>query len=153
MSCRYAVPQALSGPDSRKQLRETFESAIAHAVLEHPLLHVGLIGAPSRKPSWTRLETIDFRNHVEWKPVEDAAELEPLYRDTMQRHLDTEFPDLESRPGWRIAILHQLPEARSLQVIYSWNHTNHDGISAKIFHQAILRRLNEIHSGDDKKPL
>ena len=151
VSCRYAVPRALSGPEARKQLRETFESAIARAVLEHPLLQVGLVGAASRKPAWTRLESIDFRNHVDWKPVEDTADLEPLYQDTIQQHLDTEFTDLEARPGWRIAILHRLPEAESLDVVYSWNHANHDGMGAKIFHQTLLRCLNEVNSGNGQK--
>lgn len=153
VSCRYAVPRALWGLECREKLRKTFESAIARTVLEHPLLQVGLIGANSRKPAWTPLESIDFRHHVEWKSVEDVAELEPLYKDVMQHHLDAEFTNLESQPCWRITILHRSAEAESLQVVYSWNHANHDGMGGKIFHQYLLKYLNETSNDDNKKAL
>lgn len=150
IACRYAIPRALTNPDSQEKLVEVFESAIARTILEHPLLQVGLVGANSKKPAWTQLESVDLRNHVEWDFAENSARFDLLCRSALQFQLDTEFPNLESQPGWRISVLHQR-ESNVLEVIFSFNHANSDGMGGKIFHETLLRRLNET-SIDDTLP-
>ncbi|RYP10330.1 hypothetical protein DL765_008140 [Monosporascus sp. GIB2] len=147
VACRYLVPPSLASPESYEKLVDIFESAVAQAVLEHPLLQVGIVGEHSKTPTWIQLGSVDFRNHVEWKAAESSEEFDRLFRQTLQSQLDTEFADLGSRPCWRMSVLHQ-KEAGFLEVIYCFNHPASDGTGAKIFHQALLRCLNSRAADD-----
>ncbi len=147
IACRYTIPPALASPDSHDELIEFFEFALARAVLEHPVLQVGLVGANPRKPAWTRLETVNFRNHITWQTAEDSTAFNTQRRIALQLHLDTEFTKLETQPGWRITVLRQ-EGVGFLEVIFSWNHANSDGMGAKVFHQTLLRYLNKIESDE-----
>ncbi|RYP58601.1 hypothetical protein DL769_008888 [Monosporascus sp. CRB-8-3] len=150
VACRYLVPRSLAGPESYEKLVDVFESAVAQAVLEHPLLQVGLVGEHSRTPTWIQLESVDFRNHVEWKAAESSEEFDRLFCETLQSQLDTEFGNLGSRPGWRMSVLHQ-KEAGFLEVVYCFNHPASDGTGAKIFHETLLRCLKN-RAVDDARP-
>lgn len=60
----------------------------------------------------------------------------------MQTQIDSRFEDISARPGWRVIVLH-VSGADSLEVLYVWNHPHHDGTSGKLFHQHLLRILDE----------
>jgi hypothetical protein len=79
---------------------------------------------------------------VDWRLLDESVELQSTYLDVMQSQLDSRYTHLSTRPGWRIVIL-QKSGLDFLDVLYVWNHTHHDGMSAKIFHQHLLRSLNE----------
>ncbi|RYP75900.1 hypothetical protein DL771_002164 [Monosporascus sp. 5C6A] len=147
VACRYLVPRSLVSPESCEKLVDVFESAVAQAVLEHPLLQVGIVGEHSKTPTWIQLESVDFRDHVEWKTAESSEEFDRLFRETLQSQLDTEFANLGSRPGWRMSVLHQ-KEAGFLEVVYCFNHPASDGVGAKILHQTLLRCLNNRAADD-----
>ncbi|RYP45976.1 hypothetical protein DL768_007758 [Monosporascus sp. mg162] len=149
VACRYLVPQSLASPESYEKLVNVFESAVAQTVLEHPLLQVGLIGEHSKTPTWIQLERVDFRDHIEWKTVESSEEFDRLFRESLQSQLDTKFANLGSRPGWRMSVLRQR-EAGFLEVVYCFNHPASDGIGAKIFHETLLRCLNNRATDDAK---
>jgi hypothetical protein len=50
--------------------------------------------------------------------------------------------NISTRPGWRMIVLHKVG-AESIEVMYVWNHVHYDGSIGKIFHQQLLRHLNE----------
>jgi len=118
-----------------------FIQAIRQTILEHPLLRVVLIGEDSKRPGWAGLKEIDIRWLVSWIEVESPHDLTHHYQTTIPSHLDSRFPDLENRPGWKVTLLHD-PHNQHIEVIFAWNHANFDGVSGKIFHETLLRHLN-----------
>lgn len=142
VACRYCPPPTLTRPESLETLKGKFYDAIARVVLAQPVLQVGLTGENSNKPAFVRLDCLDIRNHVDWRSFDDSSHLDTLYLDLMQLQLDSRYDHLSTRPGWRVIVLHQTG-AESMQVLYVWNHPHHDGMSGKIFHQHLLRNLNE----------
>ncbi|RYP79873.1 hypothetical protein DL770_006478 [Monosporascus sp. CRB-9-2] len=126
VACRYLVPRSLASPESYEKLVNVFESAVARAVLEHPLLQVGL-----------------------WKAAESSEEFDRLFRESLQSQLDTEFANVGSRPAWKMSVLHQ-KEAGFLEVVYCFNHPASDGIGAKVFHETLLRCLDK-NAADDTR--
>ena len=142
IACRYCLPSSLNRPESLDTLKGKFYDAIARVVLVQPHLQVGLIGENSKNPAFVRLNNLDIRNHVDWKSIDDPSHFETLYLELMQLQLDSRYDHLSTRPGWRVIILHKIG-AEFMQVLYVWNHPHHDGMSGKIFHQNLLRKLNE----------
>ncbi len=142
VACRYCPPRRLTRPESLETLKGNFYDAITRVVLAQPHLHVGLTGENSKNPAFVRLDSLDIRNHVDWKSFDDSSNLETIYLKLMQLQLDSRYDHLSTRPGWRVIILHKIG-AESMQVLYVWNHVHHDGMSGKIFHRHLLRNLNE----------
>jgi hypothetical protein len=142
VACLYYPPLSLTRPESLETLKGIFYDAVARVVLAQPHLHVGLTGENSNNPAFVRLDCLDIRNHVDWRSFDDSSHLETLYLELMQLQLDSQYDHLSTRPGWRVIVQHQVG-AESMQVLYVWNHLHHDGISAKIFHQHLLRNLHE----------
>jgi hypothetical protein len=143
VACRYVIPSELVDKSRLSELKDTFEAAVAQTVLEHPLLHVGLVGEGSKQPSWAELRQIDLSKHIQWRDSESSRN---TYHSVIPSQLDSQFDDLENRPGWRVTVLHDL-ENRQLEVIFAWNHANVDGISGKIFHKRFLQNLNALEQG------
>ncbi|KAI0509381.1 hypothetical protein F5B22DRAFT_649010 [Xylaria bambusicola] len=141
VSCRYAIPSHLVGLDARSELMQTVEVAIIDVVLKHAVLHVGIHKAESSKPTWVQLKSIDLRNHIQWRFVDDPAKFEETLRELTEVQLDTPFSDLEVRPGWRIIILHQ-SGSDILEILFNWNHPHCDGMSGKIFQRHLFQSLN-----------
>ncbi|KAI1076949.1 alcohol acetyltransferase-domain-containing protein [Whalleya microplaca] len=150
VSCRYAIPPTLSNQDSQSALKNRFEAAIIKTILQNPVLQVGIVDADSKAPTWTRLDRLDLGNHIEWRSIESSVGIERLLQQTVASQIDTTFPQLDRQPGWRIVILRQ-GTIDDLEVIFTWNHPHADGTSGKIFHEALLRSLNDM--GEDNPPL
>ncbi|KAK8044330.1 hypothetical protein PG993_004354 [Apiospora rasikravindrae] len=162
LTCRFAIPAALrgGGAQSEDALRGHFERAVALAVLEHPLLQVGLVGESSKAPVWVRLDRIDLHNHIQWQTVDvdvdfgsgsggggggGSGSMDAALEDVIKVQHDTPYPDLETRPGWKMVVLRS-PDLDYLEAFFGLNHANADGESAKIFQQTLLEKLNLLSS-------
>ncbi|KAI8944739.1 alcohol acetyltransferase-domain-containing protein [Xylaria longipes] len=141
VSCRYTIPPRLVGLGARAELMQTVEAAIIDVVLKHAVLQLGILKADSAKPTWVQLSSIDLRNHIQWHFIDDSTELEHALRELTEVQLDTPFPDLETRPGWRIIMLQQ-SSAETLEMLFNWNHPHCDGMSGKIFQRHLFQSLN-----------
>ncbi|KAM5341351.1 hypothetical protein ACJ41O_014382 [Fusarium nematophilum] len=141
VTCRYVLPPSLASFDMHNQVVRTFDHAVAQTVIQFPLLQVGLVGESSRKPAWVALPTIDLVHHIEWQVISDADDYDAKFQAGLQYQLDTEFDHLETRPGWRLFMMRN-GAGSFIEVMFAWNHANCDGMSGKIFHQALLESLN-----------
>jgi hypothetical protein len=150
VACRYFPLPILARPESLSALKVHFFDALARVVLAQPHLQTGIAKENSKNPAFVRLDHLDLRDHVQWITVDDYAHLQQLYLKTMQAQLDSRYENLLIQPGWRVVVLHEIG-AESIEVLYVWNHAHHDGSSGKIFHQHLLRYLNEI-TIKDKQP-
>ncbi|KAF2463773.1 uncharacterized protein BDR25DRAFT_307565 [Lindgomyces ingoldianus] len=151
VACRYCPPLSLASPETLTTLKVRFYDAIARVVLSQPHLQVGIAGENSKDPAFVRLDRLDLRNHVDWTSLDTSSHLEPLYIESMQTQLDSRYDNLSTQPGWRVIILHKVG-VESMLVLYVWNHPHHDGMSGKIFHQKLLRNLNETFI-QNKEPI
>lgn len=142
VACRYCLPHSLARPEALEALQSRFYDAVTQVVLAQPHLQVGIVGENCKDPGFVRLERLNLRHHFDWRTLGDSSQLEPAYLESMQIQLDSRYDNLSTQPGWRLIILHK-PGAEFLDVLYVWNHPHHDGMSGKIFHQHLLRTLNE----------
>lgn len=150
VTCRFAIPPSFPlgpEPESQTKLHQKFESAIARVVLEHPFLRVGLRGEHARKPAFVELEDIDFAQHIEWRSFDSAAAYEAQLCTLIRDRLDIKVPQPEDAPSWRILML---CVEDFVDVMFEWGHVHTDGISAKIFHEDLLRHLNSTGGGGDR---
>ncbi|KAI1204189.1 uncharacterized protein F4807DRAFT_358402 [Annulohypoxylon truncatum] len=146
VTCRYSIPTILSvgldeDPDLHTKLERKVELAIAQVVSDHPFLRVGLRGEHERKPAFVELEAVDFRRHVEWRCFAKTAEYESELLELIESRLNIKVPQPEDRPSWRILVL-RVEGERVLDVVFEWGHAHIDGMSAKMFHENLLRNLN-----------
>ena len=148
LMCRYAIPAALRDAQAQEALREYFERAVALAVLDHPLLQVGLVGESTKDPVWVSLERLDLRHHIQWQAVGDSSRMDAALEDAMKKQHDMPFPDLETQPGWKMVVL-RAPDLDYLEAFFGINHANADGESAKIFQQTLLEKLNLLSSSNE----
>ncbi|KAF2682253.1 hypothetical protein K458DRAFT_479054 [Lentithecium fluviatile CBS 122367] len=139
VACRYFPLPILARPESLATLKARFCDALARVVLAQPHLQIGIVGENSKNPAFVCLDRVDFRNHVQWITLDDSIHFQQLYLKTMQAQLDSRYENLSTQPGWRVVVLHEIG-AESIEVF------------GKIFHQYLLRRLNEITS-QDKEPI
>ena len=145
VACRYFPIPSLVRPESLETLKARFCDALARVVLAQPHLQVGITGENSKDPAFIRLDRLDLSNHVQWITMDDPSHRQEMYLETIQIQLDSRFENLSTQPGWRVVVLHEF-WAKSIDVLYVWNHPHHDGSSGRIFHQDLLRHLNEITS-------
>lgn len=150
VACSYCLPPSLARPEALDTLQGRFYDAVTRVVLAQPLLQVGITGENSKNPFFVRLDKIDLHSHLDWRTLGDSDPLEPEYLETLQTQLDSRYDHLSTQPGWRLITMHK-PGAESMEVLYVWNHSHHDGMSGKIFHQHLLRNLNE-ELKQDKEP-
>ena len=130
-------------------LEELVDRAIALAVLEHPLLQVGIIDENSRTPSWVRLDHIDFEQQVKWVSVKPNQDYEKVLLEKISEELNTPFALSKFAPMWRATVLkHANQVSRTIDVIFVGNHANGDGSSGKIFHGTLLQKLNAVSNGE-----
>jgi len=149
--CRYCPPVSLSRSESLTTLKAAFHHAIARVVLGQPHLQVAITGEKSKNPAFIRIDSLDLRNHISWITLDDGSDIEALSLETIQTLLDAKYENLSTRPGWKVVVIHKMG-AESIDVVYVWNHPHHDGMGGKIFHQHLLRNLNETFS-QAKEPL
>ncbi|KAF3760729.1 hypothetical protein M406DRAFT_342924 [Cryphonectria parasitica EP155] len=141
ISCRYTIPQALRGQERHDELKSATEAAVCAVVMDHPTLQVGVANPDSRKPSWVQLASLDLQHHIRWHFLDAEADIDKTLLQTAGLQVDTKFTDLQHRPGWFLDMLHQ-DNAEFLDIVYTWNHVHHDGMSGKIFHEDLLEALN-----------
>ncbi|KAK8018440.1 alcohol acetyltransferase-domain-containing protein [Apiospora marii] len=158
LTCRYAIPAAFRGEAEEDALREHFEKAVALAVLDHPLLQVGLADESTKDPVWVRLDRIDLGHHIQWQTVPTDVDvkssrsssatttatgsmIDALLEDMIKAQHDLPYPDLETRPGWKMVVV-RAPDLDYLEAFFGINHANADGESAKFFQQTLLEKLN-----------
>ncbi|KAF4962424.1 hypothetical protein FSARC_9496 [Fusarium sarcochroum] len=139
ISCRYEVPEEPLTLGS--SIENTVEHAFARALLRHPLFTVGRVNDDSNKPSWVRLDLIDFKNHIEWKTIPVSEDHENTLRDVVDWQINNPYTHLETQPSWRAVIL-KPSEATFIDIVFAWDHTAGDGKSGKIFHDSLLACLN-----------
>ena len=151
LTCRYTIPEPLASPDAHQDLVDAIDSSVAQMVLDHPMLQVGQINEDSKRPAWIELESIDLRRHIEWKVVSRSKEFEPVFENILRTQVDTRFDNLDTTPGWRVAVVRQENRA-FMDVILAWHHSHMDGTSAKILHGCLLRKLNSTMQ-NDKRPI
>ncbi|KAK2599044.1 Alcohol acetyltransferase [Conoideocrella luteorostrata] len=148
VACRYSLPSGLASVASLGSIKSRVFDAIARVVLDHPHLQMGIIGENSKSPQFVRLDQLDLHYHVDWRSCDDSVQLESQYLASIQCQLDARYSHISTRPGWRVVILYQAA-AKSMELLYVWNHVHHDGMSGKMFHQQLLRNLNKtIVQGD-----
>lgn len=145
IACRYCPPAVLADLNTLATLKSTVINALVCVVLDHPHLHVGIIGESTRNPAFVHLDQLDLRNHVEWILCEDFNRFEQANIDHMQLQLDSRFEKLSTQPGWRLIVLHDT-NPNVFDILYVWNHPHHDGTGAKIFHRHFLLALDEVSS-------
>ncbi|RYP52383.1 hypothetical protein DL768_002414 [Monosporascus sp. mg162] len=141
VSCRYVVPGNLTGRDQRETLIDKVQVAISDNVLKHPVLQVGIMNAEPNQPTFVRLDSLDLRQHIEWRSLDTSADFESVFQELTILQLDATYSNLERQPGWRIVVLHQ-QETGFLEILFTWNHPHADGMSGNIFHLDLLRSLN-----------
>ncbi|KAF1962886.1 hypothetical protein CC80DRAFT_530784 [Byssothecium circinans] len=147
LSCRYAVPPRLAPAESRTQLEKVVKVAVVDTIMRHPMLQVGMIDATSKTPSWIQLRSVDLTQHIKWFYLGDHADFEQTVQETFRVQLDDRFPDLSAKqPGWKITIIRQ-GDAPILEVLLTWNHSQFDGASAKVWHEDFLEMLNTAENG------
>ncbi|KAI4602769.1 hypothetical protein KJ359_007987 [Pestalotiopsis sp. 9143b] len=140
-------PPALTRPEALPTLKAKFYDAVARVVLDQPHMRVGIIDEDAANPYFVRLFRLDLAKHIEWRTIGDSGQLEPEYLQSMQTQLDSRFDDVWNQPGWRIIVLH-MAASESIEVLHVWNHPHQDGMSGKIFHQHLLRKLDEGFAQD-----
>ncbi|KAK7911747.1 hypothetical protein PG985_014228 [Apiospora marii] len=146
VACRYCPPTHLTSPEATESLKARFYEAVVRVVLAQPHLQTGVVGETSKKPKFISLKRIDLCKHIDWVQLDDSKNAEAQYLETLGSKLDAKFENIASQPGWNIVVLHGSKSDR-LDVIYNWDHSRHDGMSGKMFHQHLLRNLNnKVHS-------
>ncbi|KPM35863.1 hypothetical protein AK830_g10704 [Neonectria ditissima] len=146
VTCRYAIPESLQHADRHDELVAFWERAVAHTVLQHPLLQVGIIKRNSKSPAWVHLDHIDLAEVIQWRVFDNPEKYEATSEIILQEQLDTRFVCDATRPGWRLAIT-RLASEDLLEVMFVWDHATTDGTGGKIFHETLLQSLNSV--GDD----
>lgn len=148
VSSRYSIPVRFLGPESQDELVRTVENAIRNTVLKHAVLQVAIADAHSKSPTWVQLETLNLRQHVTWHFKDSEANLDSILQVILADEVDATYPELDSRPGWRIVIIRP-QQTNFLEIIFTWNHPHCDGMSGKIFHTSLLQSLNNSDQGKD----
>ncbi|KAI1099804.1 hypothetical protein F4804DRAFT_68660 [Jackrogersella minutella] len=146
VTCRYALPATLSAtldqdPDAQAKLQQMVESAIAKILLDHPFLRVGVRAEYTRKPTFVELENVDLARHIEWRRFDGTADYEAEVLALIRAQLGVKVPQPADAPSWRIHAL-RTEGGGFLDVMFEWGHSQTDGMSAKIFHEELLRNLN-----------
>ncbi|KAJ8119389.1 hypothetical protein ONZ43_g3650 [Nemania bipapillata] len=151
LSCRYSIPARLATAESRDQVEQTVKAAVVDIILRHPMLQVGMKDATSKTPSWIQLESLDLKQHIQWRYITAQDHFEQTVQETFRVQLDDQFPDLSiKQPGWKMTIIRQA-NAPFMEVILTWNHPQFDGAGAKILHEDLLEMLNNIESGTQER--
>ncbi|TLS27430.1 hypothetical protein PpBr36_04232 [Pyricularia pennisetigena] len=150
VACRYTGPGVSAilesssiGPDERG-LPTWLVRAVAGVVRDQPLLRVGISGEDSSRPQWIELEKIELANHIKYVAQSADQDSQNTQQPQDEFLLDAKFDHVETRPGWRMLATRRRAADQTyyLDILFSWNHANMDGMSGRIFHTVLLRHLN-----------
>ncbi|KAI1335056.1 hypothetical protein F5Y15DRAFT_428532 [Xylariaceae sp. FL0016] len=155
-TCRYSVP--VSWSESPAALKTHIEYALAHVILEHGMLRVGIAGEDTADPAFVHVKTMDMQRMLEWKEYPNASvqpggtqgEDDRLLRALEKCH-EPLWEDLPRKPGWKV-IVHDFsphtststatPGRKTLEISYLSHHAYADGKSGYVFHHSLLSALN-----------
>lgn len=150
VTCHYTIPPDLADPQHQETLSQVWETAVAKVVLAHPLLQAGIWKFESKKPSYIRVDAIDLSKHIKWRMIDPKTEdYAAVRKEVYTEEFCFKYPDIETQPGWRMVILRGL-EPNDMEVMFGFHHTFMDGMSAKIFHEDLLKALNSTPNPDGK---
>ncbi|KAG9255520.1 alcohol acetyltransferase-domain-containing protein [Emericellopsis atlantica] len=149
ISCRYVVPQELRPASEHSALQQTIIRAVAQTTLNHPLMQVGIIKESTKQPYWVRLDSIDFDKITEWHTVPAEQDYATAVEDVLNEQIDRRFEERETRPGWRLVVT-RTQGGDFVDVMWAFNHTIADGMSAKIFHEDLLSFLDDPTQKPDR---
>ncbi|KAL1594546.1 Alcohol acetyltransferase [Paraconiothyrium brasiliense] len=142
VACSYAPPPKLMLSEDLSEVKAALHDAVSRLILGQPHLHVRYVGENTKNPVFVRIDHLDLRKHILWSQHDESQSFEQSYLDYVQTQLDSRFEYLPTEPGWKLTVLHQ-PGKEYIELLYVWNHPHHDGMGGKIFHQHLLRHLNE----------
>lgn len=140
VTCRYVTPPHLAIDSKSPSLEDAFERALALTILEHSFLQVALLDEDSKKPLWTRVASVDFRDHLVWQAVENSTTDRDELLAVLHDQHDKRFQNQDRQPLWRIVLLRDSAN-QFIDVVFAWNHAIADGMSGKIFHRTLLQKL------------
>lgn len=148
LTCRYHASQ----PDQKIDSALLYP-ALKRVVLSQPMLHVGILDEHTNKASFCHVRHVDLSHHVSFStlPCETMDQYDDHIALQQSRHHNQRFPDVASRPPWRIEVVEpSVPDHEYLSgmqdIIFSYHHAILDGISGRIFHEKLLVQLNtELH--------
>jgi Alcohol acetyltransferase len=153
-----AVTATYSCPEPLGELEHIVWRALREVVPRHPVLCCGIINEDTKDPAFIRLKAIDLRQNVTLKSEEANAD-EGLVNCLEEEHSKL-WPDLRSRPGWRLILLNarrnenskgtqigqpaaQAPHV-ALDAVFVWHHALCDGLSGVAFHRSLLEELRRV---------
>ncbi|KAI0471835.1 alcohol acetyltransferase [Xylariaceae sp. FL0804] len=113
------------------------------------MLQPGLAGQDSPKPCWVRLQQMDMTTMITQVEVSKPEDYDQRLQQVLVEHHNTPFPDLETVPSWRVTAMTPVwDSADFIEVVFAYNHALLDGMSGKIFHQALQRQLHSVSIED-----
>ncbi|KAI1360974.1 hypothetical protein F5Y08DRAFT_316070 [Xylaria arbuscula] len=156
VSCRYDIPPPLATADSHDRIVEYVEDALARVVIEHPALRLVAVKADTKRPAWVAVNQLDLAHHVQWVDCSssssgdeagdggggDAVVSQETLRARIERCLDESYAHVKEGPQWCVVILFKSRGDPFLDIIFDYSHAIGDGMSGKIFHESLLRTLN-----------
>lgn len=144
VNSRYSIPPSLAAAEHHDRVVAWVEDAIAHVVLEHPALRLNVVNADTKRPAWVAVDRLDFAHHVTWEDVDDkaVANYDEMLQDRIEKRLGEMYTGLAGRPHWRVLILSVSGERPYLDIVFDYSHAFCDGTGGKIFHETLLRALN-----------
>lgn len=138
-TCRYTVPT--SGVQGQS-VYEVFERALASVVLDIPSLRVGIKDEETSSPYFVFLSAINLHLHLEYHEVSKDLDVELIQK--LEHQHDQYFPDISSRPPWKVIIVstpHPANGVLAFDVIFAVHHSIADGRSTAAFHTKLLNEL------------
>lgn len=112
------------------------------------MLRVGIADEDTNAASFTHIPHVDLRNHVSVISVPCQSIQE--YEDKVAEHQGWEhgqlFPEVETRPAWRITILRPSSDSEEVRsqlrgqedAFFAFHHALMDGTSGRRFHEMLL---------------
>ncbi|KAI0469165.1 hypothetical protein F4859DRAFT_488754, partial [Xylaria cf. heliscus] len=151
---RYSIPSSLAAAEHHDRVVAWVEDAIAHVVLEHPALRVDVVNADTKRPAWVAVDEVDFAHHVTWEDVDGTAVIDygEMLRDKIEKRLDEPYANVAGRPQWRVFVLFVTGEHPYLDLVFDYSHGFSDGTGGKIFHETLLRALNNNKNKNTATP-
>lgn len=141
VTCRYHTL------NSRERIDQgTLYSALGRVILAQPMLRVGLLRDDTNEASFAHIEKLSLGDHASFStlPCQSLDEYNEQLATRQGWHHDQCWLDIAGRPPWRVEVVEPaLTEPSGFQdIIFAFHHSLCDGTSGRIFHEQLLRELN-----------
>ena len=159
VTARYHLPPALAPAATAQDTETSLLTAVASVVQDQPALRVGILHEGNCKATtFSHVVRVDLRNHVEWRPSAGTSrdEYEAELASTQAWLHDQRWPDIETRPPWRIIVLrpaHGLFPEPHLDITFAYHHSLMDGTAGKEFHEHLLTALRTTTTATTPNPV